>query len=560
MFYKGIILDLDNTIYNYDYYHNKAINSVFSFINQKTNIEISVLKDYYNTISTSLKYELKNTASSHNKLIYFKKLIEHISLNNNSLNNNNIISLNDIYWNTFFDNIKCFDYFEEFIKWNKNIGIKIAILTDYQTEYQLIKLEKLNINQYIDIIITSEEIGIEKPSNYGFLSILNKMKLNNNEVIMIGDNYEKDILGAENLNIKSYNINIINNNNFYKNLLFDFTNIYNELINLKKISQYCGERFDLVQAGGGNTSVKINDLLIIKSSGINLSTVNEKSGYTIIDNKKLLLDINKNHKDFYTKEISHYNYFGNSRGSIETFMHSFLKKYTVHLHPIQINQILISKNAKSLLQNILEDINDVLIIDYYTPGIKLANIIKEKYNNQNIIYLINHGIIFTTNNYNEIYDLIENTIIKFEKYNNNNNNNNYNYNKYKYTNFISKIINNFYNINNITYLSQNSTLKNYLSNISNFNYQISFPDCLIYCGYKVCFNINNLNKNDKPIIIIYNNEIYINSTTLNKCKDIEEVLIANLLILDNKYEKNYLSNDELYYLSNWDAELFRKNL
>jgi hypothetical protein len=113
--------------------------------------------------------------------------------------------------------------------------------------------------------------------------------------------------------------------------------------------------------------------------------------------------------------------------------------------------------------------------------------------------------------------------------------------------------------NTISTASSN-ILKNYLSNISNFNYQISFPDCLIYCGYKVCFDINNLNKNDKPNIIIYNNEIYINSPTLNKCKDIEEVLIANLLILDNKYEKNYLSNDELYYLSNWEAEIYRKNL
>jgi HAD superfamily hydrolase (TIGR01549 family) len=546
MFYKAIIFDLDNTIYDYQYCHNVALKNVFNFINLKTNIDISFLNQTYTTISNNIKYELKNTASSHNKTIYFKKLLEILNMNLLFLN-----QINQTYWSSFYQNISCFPYFQEFLNWNKNKGIKIAILTDYQTEHQIIKLEKLKLTEYIDLIITSEEIGIEKPSNYGFLSILNRMKLNINDVIMIGDNYEKDIIGSNNLNIKNYQF--YKNNNFYKNLLEDFENIYNELINLKNISLYCGERFDLVQAGGGNTSVKLNTnlndkLMIIKSSGFNLSVINEKTGYTIINNKLLLEDLLENK---ITKNILDYNFFGNNRGSIETYMHSFLKKYTIHLHPIQINKILISKNAKNIINQLF---NNPLIIDYITPGINLAKIIKNKYNNENIIFLINHGIIFTTNNYDEIFDLIETTINKFEQYLN------INFSIYKNTNIISKIINNLYNTTSITYLSQNYILKKYLLNLSNFNYNISFPDCLIYCGLKVCFNINELNKNYKPNIIIYNNEVYINSRSLNKCKEIEEVLVANLLILDTKLEKNYLSDDEINYLNNWEAEIYRKNI
>jgi HAD superfamily hydrolase (TIGR01549 family) len=560
MFYKGIIFDLDNTIYDYNYCHNIALESVFTIINKKFNIDIKLLNDSYNKISSFLKFDLNNTASSHNKFIYFKKLFEKFNLNLDLLN-----ITNQTYWDTFLNNMKCYDHLIEFIKWNKNLNIKIGILTDYQLEYQIIKLKQLNLTKYIDVILTSEEIGIEKPSNYPFLSILNKMNLKYHQVIMIGDNYEKDINGANNLNIKSYQF--IKNTNFYQLLLNDFININEELIKLKKISIYTGERFDLTQAGGGNTSVKINTsinnkLLIIKSSGINLSMVSEDSGYTIINNDKLYTDILDNKlSNKLSNNITDYNYFGNNRGSIETYMHSFLKKYTIHLHPIQINKILITKNARDIIKNIC---NSALIIDYYTPGIKLANIIKDNYNNENIIFLINHGVIFTTDNYDDIFNLIETTLNKFEKYLK------LDFSIYKNTNNITKTINNLFNTISVSYLSQNSIIHKYLLNKSSIFYNqkldIAFPDCLIYCGLYI-YHINNIDNHIdnnifdyKPNIIILNNQVYINSSSLQKCREIEEVLVANLLILDSEYDKNYLSNDEINYLNNWESEIFRKNI
>ena len=54
------------------------------------------------------------------------------------------------------------------------------------------------------------------------------------------------------------------------------------------ISRYCGERFDLVQAGGGNTSVKINDIMFIKASGFNLADITK--------NTDMFVSITKNFK------------------------------------------------------------------------------------------------------------------------------------------------------------------------------------------------------------------------------------------------------------------------
>ena len=51
-----------------------------------------------------------------------------------------------------------------------------------------------------------------------------------------------------------------------------------------QISKYAGMRNDLAQAGGGNTSVKLDDrVMLVKSSGFQLADVSENSGYSKID-------------------------------------------------------------------------------------------------------------------------------------------------------------------------------------------------------------------------------------------------------------------------------------
>ena len=56
---------------------------------------------------------------------------------------------------------------------------------------------------------------------------------------------------------------------------------------LKAISKYAGMREDLVQAGGGNTSVKISDeRMYIKASGCQLADVSMESGSALVNPKK----------------------------------------------------------------------------------------------------------------------------------------------------------------------------------------------------------------------------------------------------------------------------------
>ena len=552
MFYKGIIFDLDDTLYDYKKCHETAIATVINYIIEHNDKHKNheYIFEVYKKIDNKLKHELKNTASSHNKSIYFKHLLEELNLDYYHFQ-----ILHELYWTNFYTNMVCFEGVEDFIIWNKTNGIKIGILTDYETEYQIIKLEKLGLLSYIDHIVTSEEVGIEKPSVNMFFQILRKMNLSCDEVIMIGDNYDKDIIGAINCNILGYWFNKNNQkcNNFI-DLHSQFVYILNELDKFKKISKYCGERFDLVQAGGGNTSVKINDLMFIKASGYNLTNIDEKNGYVVINNKLVIEDIKKNDV---SNNITKYNYIGKKRASIETFMHSILKKYTIHLHPIQINKILISKNVKEIVNQIYPS---GLIIEYLTPGIKVCNEINKCYDNHNVIFLLNHGIIITSDDIKQIYILLEDVIARFEKYQN------INFDRYKSTNNISDIINKKCNLANVTYLCEDEIINKYFLNKKElFKMKISFPDALIYCGVKILFNIDNLNDyiksvGESPKIIVENDLIYINSHNLQKCKEIEDVFKCNIMILDSNFDKCFLSFEEICFLNNWDAEKYRKNL
>ena len=70
-------------------------------------------------------------------------------------------------------------------------------------------------------------------------------------------------------------------------------NLYKEINSLIKISKYAGERFDLVQSAGGNSSIKLkNGTMLIKSSGVTLSDLNFNFGFTKVNNKKIKLILN----------------------------------------------------------------------------------------------------------------------------------------------------------------------------------------------------------------------------------------------------------------------------
>jgi len=64
-------------------------------------------------------------------------------------------------------------------------------------------LQRVNLHKYFKDIFCYKEIGFLKPSKEYFDTIVEKLNIEKSEIVMIGDNLENDIKGAESNGIES---------------------------------------------------------------------------------------------------------------------------------------------------------------------------------------------------------------------------------------------------------------------------------------------------------------------------------------------------------------------
>lgn len=75
-------------------------------------------------------------------------------------------------------------------------GFNMHIITNGFKEVQYIKLQKSGLEDYFDIIVCSEDVGKNKPAPAIFNHSMNHAKAKPEDSVMIGDDFEVDILGA----------------------------------------------------------------------------------------------------------------------------------------------------------------------------------------------------------------------------------------------------------------------------------------------------------------------------------------------------------------------------
>ena len=85
---------------------------------------------------------------------------------------------------------------------------KMYILSNGFTELQSRKMQSAGIAHYFDGMILSEDIGVNKPNPAIFTHALQVAESTTEESLMIGDNYEVDIEGAQRVGIDQVFYNI----------------------------------------------------------------------------------------------------------------------------------------------------------------------------------------------------------------------------------------------------------------------------------------------------------------------------------------------------------------
>lgn len=336
-----------------------------------------------------------------------------------------------------------------------------------------------------------------------------------------------------------------------------------------RISKYAGMRVDLVQGGGGNTSVKLDDTTMrIKASGFLLSEMSETTGYTDVAYRPIVEYLN-DAKSQFTKETAErvlaQSYTG-LRPSIETFLHSVTKKYTLHTHALGAIILAAQKNGKAILKQLFPE---AAIVEYATPGVELAQAYMtelRKYETvPKIIFLLNHGLIISSDDPGEVIQLNEAVLQRIEEHVP------FGYAAYAASSCIAEMIEEQTGIQKIVTRCTDEKVAAVLATNGYQPWTYEYcPDHIVYLNRRFCVLetlepsalASYINTYGPPSVILYDRECYIVADSLEKARDTNDVLhlTATIAGIQDASTLQLLSDEESQFLVNWDAEKYRKNI
>jgi len=197
---KAIFLDLDGTLYPYKEVNEYAQQKVFYFLSKHLKCDEKEVSFCFKNARDMVHAALGDTASAHSRFLYFQKCIEQICGRTNFRLTR---EAHELFWNSFLSRAELRGGVREFLVLAKKQGKKIIIVSDFSIDIQMRKLIHFKLDTLIDYVVTSEEAGRDKPAAVMFMLALQKAGVLKEEVIHIGDDYEKDVMGADRFGISS---------------------------------------------------------------------------------------------------------------------------------------------------------------------------------------------------------------------------------------------------------------------------------------------------------------------------------------------------------------------
>lgn len=168
---RAVIFDLDDTLYEYETLNQVAIARLCVFTCERLGISEHQFHTAFDWGREETKRLLGNTGASHNRLLYCQKTLEHLHQPPTIL----ALEMYETYWGYMLEHMCLRDGAEELLKYCTDRGLKIGVCTDLTAYIQHRKLRKLGLSSYVDALVTSEEAGIEKPSEVIYSLMLEKL-------------------------------------------------------------------------------------------------------------------------------------------------------------------------------------------------------------------------------------------------------------------------------------------------------------------------------------------------------------------------------------------------
>ena len=216
-----MLFDLDDALLNRD----KAVDNIFLMILEKCYEEVN--HSSKNEMLQKFKGYDHREYGKNDKINVLESFFEEFPPKYRLPRNN----IQD-FWDTNFP--LCFSIDQNTINIINTLKmhVEVAIITNGTTQRQKAKIFNTNLISCFDTVIISEEVGFSKPDKRIFELALNKLNVQPEEALFVGDDIEKDIGGCLNAHIKGiwFNPHMKNNHTEIKP--------YAEINSLDKLLSY----------------------------------------------------------------------------------------------------------------------------------------------------------------------------------------------------------------------------------------------------------------------------------------------------------------------------------
>lgn len=330
---------------------------------------------------------------------------------------------------------------------------------------------------------------------------------------------------------------------------------------LARISVAVGKEPDLIQSGGGNTSVKFGDeFMAIKASGLRLNEMTPSKGFVVVNRKAILdyfdkvdfssgIDYESDMVSFVNRNITDIPGLEKMRPSVEAPFHSFLDKVVIHSHSVYANILCCSKEGESLASEIFPS-ELFLWVPYVNPGFTLSweirKGIRERLDKTGIfpkvIFMQNHGLIVSEATPDACIDLhlqVNRRIIEY-----------FGLPQPYPTPGIRKTDDNVYESTGEIVLSLFDSSK---ANFEFLDRYALYPDQLVYLNKAFALNTGKIS-------VEQNGKVLYNAGE-REASGIEDTLAAYLYVLDTVKRLNLslsvLTQEQKNFIYGWEIERYR---
>lgn len=188
-----VLLDLDNTLYDYTPAHAAGLRGAEAVALEQLNLSPNDFLACYDDARAELKNRLGKTAASHNRLLYFQRALERAGFSTQPLT---ALQMDQAYWRAFLNEAEIFEEALDFLDDLRIAAIPVVIVTDLVAQVQFRKILHFGLDRLVDWVVTSEEVGRDKPDPGNFELALAKLGGVEGTVWMVGEEPKSDIGGA----------------------------------------------------------------------------------------------------------------------------------------------------------------------------------------------------------------------------------------------------------------------------------------------------------------------------------------------------------------------------